>query len=150
MKAIFLSHLMVLVLWCILGGCCGCVLWLYWVVVVACVLWCILGGGCGLCFVVYIGWLMWPAFWWTLAVLDMLNTKNNRYLSTNNLYTPDKFKEIIRHVPSAISRQKLKTVFNNMILSRQKWEFKEVFSNSCSNMVKIKFSCPLHTEGGEV
>ena len=53
---------------------------------------------CGLCFVVYVEWLMQPAFWWTLSVLDMLNTQNNEYLSPNNLYTPDKFKEIIRHL----------------------------------------------------
>jgi hypothetical protein len=95
-------------LWCMLDGCCG----LYIVVD--------LGGFCGLDFMVDIGWLMQPALWRTPTALDMLNTQNNRHLSTNNLHTPDKFKEIIRRVLSAISRQDLKTVFNNLLLRCQK------------------------------
>jgi hypothetical protein len=128
-----------------LGGCCGLCFVVYvgwllwhgfcgvcWVVVVAWILWCMLDvccglhivvdldGCCGLDFMVDIGWLMKPAFRWTLATLDMLNTQHNRYLSTYNLYTPHKFKEIIRRVLSAISRQELKTVFNNLLLRCQK------------------------------
>jgi hypothetical protein len=102
--------------WLLWPGCCG----VCWMVVVAWILWCMLDGCCGLDFMVDIGWLMQPAFWWTLAVLDMPNTQNKRYLPTNNLYTPVKFKEIIRRVLSVISRQELKTVFNNLLLRCQK------------------------------
>jgi hypothetical protein len=99
----------VCVLWWILGGCGLCfvvdIKWLWpafcgrnWVVV-ACVLRWILSG-CGLCSVVEIGWL-WPVFWWILAM------QNNRYWSTNNPYTEDKFKEIITCIVLAIYRQEL-------------------------------------------